>query len=145
MIKTDLEWSDQFSTDIVSIDHQHQELLELMQNLQQVLSVKDVTLSQIQGLYLNLVDHALAHFQYEERIMRNINYPDLEHHMREHDELRAEISDITKCVMDGKGMEDLNGTVSMVQVWLLRHIAASDTKIRDYIHRDEDANILTGT
>ncbi|MBL4614063.1 MAG: bacteriohemerythrin [Magnetovibrio sp.] len=148
MTETVLEWSDQFSTDIVSIDRQHQNLLQLLQNLQVVLPSDDKTLSDKQGIYMNLVDHALMHFEYEERIMRNIGYPGIDEHIQEHDELRTEIGNITKKVMDGKELEELIGLVCMVQVWLLRHISASDTKIRDHLHRDDNELVIdlyTGT
>jgi len=137
----DLEWSDKFSTDIVSIDHQHQELIFLSQNLLEILSSDKSTLPEKQAAFQDLVDHALAHFEYEERIMLNIGYPDLKDHLREHNELRSEMDHIAKDVMDGKGIDDWKGLVSLVQVWVLRHIVASDSKMREYMRRentDED-------
>lgn len=137
-MKKELEWSDKFSTDIVSIDRQHQELLYLTQNLLEVLSSDATTLKDKQDAFKDLVDHALAHFEYEERIMRNIRYPGLEGHMREHNDLRAEIAQITEDVMRGNAIKDWKGLVSLVQVWLLRHIVSSDTPIRHYLHREHD-------
>ena len=72
MTSTELEWSDKFSTDVASIDRQHQELLYLSQNLLEELSSETTTLEEKQAFFTNLVDHALAHFEYEERIMQNI-------------------------------------------------------------------------
>ena len=138
MTSTDLEWSDKFSTDVASIDLQHQELLYLSQNLLEELSSETTTLEEKQAFFTNLVDHALAHFEYEERIMQNICYPNLSQHKREHDELRNEIAEIGKNVMSGEGVDDWKGLVSLVQVWLLRHIVSSDIPIREYIHRDQD-------
>jgi len=128
-----LEWSDNFSTDIMSIDRQHQELLFLLQKLLDVLSREDATLEDTQRVYQDLVDHALEHFDYEERIMKNIGYPDRKAHAAEHKDLRAQIDAITQDVMHGDGKSDWKGLVSLVQVWLLRHIVSTDTKIRDFI------------
>ena len=138
MTNKELEWSDKFSTDIASVDRQHQELLYLSQNLLRVLSAEDSSLAEKQHSFKDLVDHALAHFEYEERIMRNISYPGLSTHIREHDELRKEIEQISKDVMSGEGVEDWKGLISLVQVWILRHIVASDSRIRDYMHRSDD-------
>lgn len=134
----DLEWSDKFSTDIVSIDRQHQELLFLSQNLLSILSDENATLEDKQAAYHDLVDHAVEHFEYEERLMRNIGYPGLPVHVREHADLRNEIAGMTELVNKGESMEAWKGLASMVQVWVLRHIVHSDTKIREYIQRLDD-------
>lgn len=133
-----LEWSDKFSVDIISIDEQHKELIALSQELLNVLSMENVPLSEKQTAFKALVDHALDHFAYEERLMRNIGYPRLAEHIEEHNELRAEIDTIATDVLEGKGIDDWKGLVSMVQVWVLRHIMHSDLGIRDYIQREDD-------
>ncbi len=133
-----LEWSDKFSTDILSIDRQHQELIYLSQNLLEVLSNNDTHIAEKQTAFKDLVDHALAHFEYEERIMRNIGYPGLEQHLREHEDLRNEVANIAEDVMNGNAMEDWKGLVSLMQVWVLRHIVASDTQIREFLQREDD-------
>lgn len=132
-----LEWSDKFSTDIVSLDHQHEELIYLSQSLLEILSDESAVLSDKQKVFKDLVDHALEHFDYEERIMRNIHYPDYEHHLNEHDDLRKEIGKISESVLHGEDVADWKGLVSMVQVWVLRHIVASDTKIREFLRQTE--------
>lgn len=138
-----LEWSDKFSTDIVSIDRQHQELLFLSQHLLNVLSHPEVPVEDKQVAFQDLVDHAVTHFAYEERIMRNIGYPDLERHTKEHDDLRQEIAQMSNTVMQGEGADDWKGLVSLVQVWVLRHIVSSDTRLREFIQREtEDDDVL---
>lgn len=134
----DLEWSDKFSTDVVSLDRQHQELLYQSQNLLSVLSDETASLSDKQTAYHDLVDHAIEHFDFEERVMRNIRYPGLAEHMREHEDLRREIGAMTEQVNKGEHMEAWKGLASMVQVWVLRHIVHSDTKIREFIQRHDD-------
>lgn len=138
MAQKSLEWSDKFSTDIVSIDNQHQELIFLTQNLLEVLSSDTADLKEKQDAFQDLVDHALDHFEYEERLMKNIGYPWLKEHIKEHDELRKEVGDIAQNVMQGEGMDDWKGLVSLVQVWVLRHIVSSDTKIRTYLRREDE-------
>lgn len=65
-------------------------------------------------------------------------YPALIRHTKEHDDLREEMSGMTKTVMRGEGIEDWKGLVSLVQVWVLRHIVSSDTQFREYIQREGD-------
>lgn len=138
MATTGLAWSDKFSTDIASLDRQHQQLLFLSQNLLYVLSSDENSLTEKQDAFQDLADHILAHFEYEERIMRNIGYPYSEAHIVEHDEIRAEIAKMVVSVTRGEEIDDWKGLVSMVQVWVLRHIVASDIQISDYIQRTCD-------
>lgn len=137
----ELAWSDKFSTDIGSLDRQHQQLLFLTQNLLNVLSNEGSSLAEKQETFQDLVDHVLAHFAYEERLMRNIGYPGYEAHIVEHNDIRAEIDDIMHDVVHGEGVDDWKGLVSMVQVWVLRHIVASDIPIRDFIQRTDDEGL----
>lgn len=133
MVKKDLEWSDKFSTDIVSIDRQHQELLFLSENLLGILGSSEVSLHNKQAAFQSLVDHALEHFSYEERVMEHIAFPGRAQHAQEHEELRQEIAIMRETVMRGEEVEDWKGLVSLVQVWVLRHIVNSDTKMREHI------------
>lgn len=133
-----LEWSDKFSTDITSLDRQHQELLYISQNLLSLLGDGGVAVADKQAAFQTLVDHALAHFAYEERVMERINFPDRVKHAQEHEELRQEIADMRETVMRGEGVADWKGLVSLVQVWVLRHIVHSDTQIREHIQHDTD-------
>ncbi len=137
----DLEWSDKFSTDILSIDRQHQELLFLSQKLLEVLGDENASTADKQAAFKDLADHALAHFDYEERVMRNIGFPGRDEHINEHDDLRREIEEMTETVMHGDDTDDWKGLVSLVQVWVLRHIVSSDTKIRDFVHREDDDDL----
>ena len=137
----ELAWSDKFSTDIVSIDRQHQQLLFLSQNLLNVLSSEGSSLAEKQETFQDLVDHVLAHFAYEERIMRNIGYSNYEQHIVEHNDIRAEIKLMMKDVMNAEGVDDWKGLVSMVQVWVLRHIVASDIPISNFIQRPDDEDL----
>ncbi|HEY9164178.1 MAG TPA: bacteriohemerythrin [Magnetovibrio sp.] len=140
MTSKDLDWSDKFSTDIVSIDRQHQELLYMSQSLLSILGDEDVQLADKRAAFQSLVDHALAHFDYEERVMHNIGYPKVDEHTQEHEDLRQEIATMLDTVMNGDKTSDWKGLVSLVQVWVLRHIVHSDTLFREHIqhgHNDE--------
>jgi len=48
---------------------------------------------------------------------------------------------MTTTVMRGEGMEDWKGLVSLVQVWVLRHIVSSDTQFRDFIQREDEDTV----
>lgn len=136
MITKNLDWSDKFSTDVVSLDRQHQELLFISQNLLSLLGDEGVPMADKQAAFQTLVDHALEHFAYEESVMERIGFPGLARHAKEHEELRQEIAAMRETIMRGEEVADWKGLVSLVQVWVLRHIVHSDTQIREHIQHD---------
>lgn len=141
MAVSDLNWSDKLSTGITVLDQQHQQLLFMTQNLLNVLEQDDRSMEDKQAALLDVVKYALAHFADEERVMRNIGYPEIESHMREHDDLRQEIAEIQDAVFRGQDENDWKGLIALVQVWVLRHIVSTDTKIREFILRENDVSL----
>jgi len=138
MLNKEIEWSNALSTDVAPLDQQHQELLLLAQVFMRTLSSKDATLPEKQAAFTTLVNHLGAHFDFEERILRNICFPFYEQHLKEHIGIREDIDGMLNTVMNGENEDEWEGLVSMVQVCVLRHISTSDVKIRKYIERTSD-------
>jgi len=142
MPTTELEWSDRFTTDIVSIDQQHEQLIYLSQSLLNLLYDGKSPLVEKQTAFKSLVDHTVAHFEYEERIMKNIGYPNSEEHIKEHHDILAEVNKMSISVICGENEDNWKGLVSLIQVWVLRHIVASDMPISKFIQRTSDKDWL---
>ena len=121
-----LDWKDSYKTGEAEIDAQHKGLID---DVAKVLAAKDRD-----GLLLctlALVRNTQAHFEYEEKVMRRVVYPDIGAHFKEHTDLMAKITVFSESVA--------NGTVSTADVeefvvgWLLGHIQSSDAKLATYI------------
>jgi hemerythrin len=121
-----LDWKDSYKTGEAEIDAQHQGLFD---DAAKVLAAKDRD-----GLLLctlALVRNTQAHFEYEEKVMRRIVYPELAAHFKEHTDLMSKITAFSERVADD--------TLSHADVeefvigWLVGHIKSFDAKLATYI------------
>ena len=81
-----VEWKDDYSVGIDSIDQQHKKLLNLINQLQTAVDYS--TGEQFEREALDeLVDYTKTHFTYEEGLMRDNDYPDFEPHKAQHEKM----------------------------------------------------------
>lgn len=80
-----LEWRDEFLVGFDEIDNQHHELLAHINQLALMVSREDS--SGIEETMQFLADYVHFHFDCEEKIMRDVNYPLMNEHLREHEKL----------------------------------------------------------
>ncbi len=79
-----LEWSEHLSIDHAEIDEEHRYIIRLIDRLYN-LPDNGHCLDEIEQLFGDLVDFMAIHFQHEERLMNEIDYPKLAAHAKEHD------------------------------------------------------------
>jgi hemerythrin-like metal-binding protein len=126
-------WLDDFEIGYDKVDDQHKHLFELAN---QVFNAQDkIVLTQC---ILKLFHHIREHFKDEEQLMIQINYPDLEIHVQEHNQilLRLEEIGVHFNEEDFKPEKLLN---QLVVDWLLTHILKEDMRIGEFIHQNLQA------
>ena len=116
------------------VDDEHDVLFgladTLMATLQSETPDRDVVLMQLDALYA----FAASHFNHEETIMRNVNYPGLFTHMAQHSQLKEEFSTIQDSIRQTDDTAVWKGMTKILRHWVQRHVQNSDVKLRDYIH-----------
>jgi len=122
-----LQWKDAYSVGVAAIDHEHKELIDLINRLHDKLAAKDAK-SSIEDFLGDLFKGISAHFALEERFMRDCRYDRLAEHKRDHEQLLDDIRDI----MDG--LEDSGETVgaelgARLDAWFLRHFETHDARL----------------
>jgi len=122
-----LQWKDAYSVSVAAIDHEHKELIDLINRLHDKLAAKDAK-SSIEDFLGDLFKGISAHFALEERFMRDCRYDRLAEHKRDHEQLLDDIRDI----MDG--LEDSGETVgaelgARLDAWFLRHFETHDARL----------------
>ena len=129
-----MTWKENLTTDVTSIDSQHQQLIAEMERffsrIHSGLSRSDL----IAGLD-RLTDLVADHFAHEERVMRNIHLPVLAVHERLHRALLEEIREFREEMAMGineRGPADIE---RFLNVWLYRHIIEEDQKIFQHLNR----------
>ena len=132
-MRHDMEWQKDYNTGITSIDEQHQKLCHMTSKLDAAMDSDEV--NQMMGQILKeLVEYVKFHFTDEEKIMKNLSFPDLERHKKLHKDLVTQVANILVDIKNGKDISALE-LVVFLQKWLIGHIVGEDKKIGDYFYR----------
>lgn len=119
-----IKWSDSdYSTGIKTIDDQHKQLLSLINEIyQSFLDYKhlEVTSSVLE----RLEDYANFHFAFEEKIFRQLSYPEMESHMESHRAFFERIQEFKKQMASGNDVTF--GITNYLRDWLRTHIQKED-------------------
>ena len=120
-----IQWNDQFATGIASIDHEHAELISLINFFYSKLT-QPSNKNELVDILNNIYAAIHAHFMLEEKIMKKNAYDEYEKHRDDHAHLLDDIRDIAieldkSAQFDGGsvGLED-NGVLSCLLIDLFR-------------------------
>ncbi len=127
------EWKSSYSVGVASVDTQHQNLFAIARELQTAMTAGKGKV--VMGQTLDrLVQYTLAHFAFEEQLMRQYKYPGLPVHQVEHLALTKQVADFQKEFKAGRA----NMTVDIFRFlndWLNHHIQESDKKFGPFVQR----------
>ncbi len=124
------EWNAGYSVQVPSIDVQHKKLVGMVNDLHDArIAGKG---NQVVGEILKgLIEYTKTHFAYEEKLMRDIGFPDLDSHKKLHSDLLNQVNEVWKKFEVGQ--KALSGEVfDFLKDWLINHIQGSDMKYAPY-------------
>lgn len=122
-----LEWNDRYSVGVEAVDHEHKELIDIINKLHDELSAKGSQLTAT-TFFGDLLKAITAHFALEERFMREHKYDQFAQHKGDHERLLDEIRDI---------MDDFEGDAEIgaadlsrrLDAWFSRHFETHDARL----------------
>lgn len=119
-----VEWKDEYSVGIKSIDDDHRKLLNLINNFQTAVHYRTDKSFEKESLD-EVIAYTKYHFDREENMMREAGYPDIEAHKTIH---RAMIAKIESFLVDydKRGHEALEDVALYLKDWLVNHINGTD-------------------
>ena len=121
-----LNWSNEYSVEVVSIDREHQTLFSMLNELHDAMKAgKGSTLVPL--ILIRLVTYTREHFANEEKLMSRARYPDIGRHKAEHDKLTGEVEKTMQDFEDGKTVLSMD-LLDFLCNWLQDHIAGCDKK-----------------
>lgn len=120
---TQLTWSDDFSVGVASIDHEHKELLQLINDICRALESSAV--ADREELLGELYAKISAHFALEEKIMREHNYERYPQHKADHAKLLDDLRDIMDSQED-PGQARAERLVQVLGDWFGVHFKTED-------------------
>jgi len=122
-----LQWKDHYSVGVEAVDHEHKELIELINQLADEVLAKGTTLT-ASAFFGDLIRAISAHFALEERFMRERGYDQLSQHKGDHERLLDEILHI----MDGCQDDETANRADLanrLDIWFSRHFETHDARL----------------
>jgi len=126
-----LEWKDSYSVGVAAVDHEHRELIELVNRMHAVLE-RGGDPDEVQRVFGDLFRAISAHFALEERFMREHGYDQATPHKADHERLLDRLRDIMD---DYRGADDraeagaADRLVAAVDAWFVNHFKTHDARL----------------
>ncbi|MBT3309565.1 MAG: hemerythrin family protein [Gammaproteobacteria bacterium] len=129
-----IDWSDKYMVGIELIDHDHQKLVGL---LNQVVSAANFNMgdSYVRSVISEVVDYTKYHFDREEGLMRDNGYPGLEEHQVQHRSMIEQVEKFSKRIEERPNCEDdvCMEIYRFLKSWLINHITHTDKEVGKYL------------
>jgi len=130
-----LKWRDTYGIGIGVIDGQHKKLIEIINQLFEAHHAgmgKDI----IGNTLKELIDYTHYHFDCEEDMMKQCNYPDFDNHLVEHDNFREQINKFTDESKKGNLILTIK-TIDYLKDWTINHILGTDKEFGSFLLKSE--------
>jgi len=128
-------WNSSLETGNVNIDIQHKRLVEALNKLLEACS-KGQGRSKLKKFTEFLYEYTTTHFEDEEKLQKEIGYPDYISHKKYHEDFKKAVLEIMEELeRDGPNIVLTGKINSKIGDWLVSHIKREDFKIAEYIRR----------
>jgi len=122
-----IEWRDEFSVGVASVDLEHRELIGLINRLHALLgdaAGQDTVVAMLGEIFAQIS----AHFALEEKYMRDTQYSGYSGHKEDHERLLDELRDIMDRVEDDGGYEERR-LANELERWFTVHFRTHDAAL----------------
>ena len=127
-----VEWRDEFKIGIEEVDFEHQELIELINELYAEAKKEDSAMAVMDCLE-EIFAKISAHFALEEKVMRDLQYDEYEDHKEDHELLLDSIMDIMDEYADDTGLDE-EEFADRLNNWFVRHFSTKDARMHRFLH-----------
>lgn len=129
-----MTWNDSFRIGISQIDAQHKELCDKIDVLYDACA-KGKGKEELMNVLHFLQSYTVTHFQDEENLQIQVNYPEVQAHKALHHAFVNQMSElIDEIKISGADISLVLRTLKVVSAWLVGHILSEDKKIEEFAH-----------
>ncbi len=127
-----VEWCDEFKIGIEEVDFEHQELIELINELYAETKKED-SATAIMDCLEEIFAKISSHFALEEKVMKDLQYDEYEDHKEDHELLLDSIMDIMDEYADYTRLdeEEFSGRLND---WFVRHFSTKDARMHRFLN-----------
>lgn len=123
-----IEWMEEYSVGISSIDGEHMRLVQIINHINEAIR-KEESRAVIVHTFDRLIEYTMEHFENEEALMRKHQYPDIEAHVKEHQKLMKTVMELNQ---EKKYIFPANVS-AFLNTWLIDHILTTDMQYKDLL------------
>ncbi len=127
-----VEWRQQMAVDHGVIDDDHRRLISIINSFERAHATPWDLTAVLEDLRL----YATRHFRREERLQREVGFPEAASHHREHERLLARLAEIIdefQAASRGDIQQVAAHTSQLLADWLIDHIIKNDLKMRPFV------------
>lgn len=132
-----LQWQDKFSVGVPEVDHEHRELIRLINSLHETLEQAH-SAERVRAALGEVHVAISAHFALEEKDMQSWGYPAYPEHKRDHERLLEELRDLMD-VIERAIPADTDAFGARVNAWFETHFQTHDARLHRYLHKTPGA------
>jgi hemerythrin-like metal-binding protein len=127
-----LKWSDKYSVNVTEIDEQHKKLISLVNEMYDAMHAgkgKDI----LGAVIAEFVNYTVYHFNTEERLLQQYDYPRYNEHKEMHDNLSKKARDLKETFDKGNKPTAID-VMLLLTNWLNAHVLEEDKKYEPYLN-----------
>jgi hemerythrin-like metal-binding protein len=128
-----LEWRENFSIGIAEVDHEHRELIGLINSLHAALGTERAG-ERVEAFLGEIFADIAAHFALEERVMRERRYDALAEHKADHERLLDQLRDMMDEQAEGAELDDAQFGGQLAE-WFSGHFRTHDARFHRSLAR----------
>lgn len=123
-----VEWRDDFKTGIDSVDHEHFEMVQLINETHSQLS-KNASQDEIEECFGEIYMQISAHFALEETVMKLKKYDEFDGHKADHEKLLDNLLELMDS-FDAGNFEGMSKDLSRcLKDWFVDHFKTKDSRL----------------
>lgn len=127
-----IEWTNELSVGIQSIDEQHKKLVNMINALNDA-KLSGSSNDLLGKIFSGLAAYTQKHFAYEENMFAEYGYSNSEEHKRQHSELIAQVIELKERFMDNPEGTISDDLMLFLKRWLTNHIMRTDKEYTEFL------------
>lgn len=125
-------WTESYSVNIAVLDEQHRALFDVVNELDRALRFGEGSAA-LEDVLHKLTDYAAAHFELEESLMAQHEFPGLTTHRSYHEEFRQKIDEFLTAHRAGKAGVPVEALL-FLKDWLKDHLLRTDRQYSAFLN-----------